>query len=587
MLYLAEVQKQGTGFMGRAKAELRLLACQQSESNWEAVRGEEMVAADEATNLGAGTLVLVDIGKNKQVQRLITDTPKQLVSILQNFSRQQKEFKRKEEEIEQWRHSLEYQSNELNLKVMEMEAERQEFESLREEADQIKQQREEAEAIRQQAVALQEELDRQKQELEGAWAHLRGETMRLEERKGEAGIGGGLDQAQLRSLQELIDRLSSAVAPTDALREQLNASFELMTSQQNFLAHHWQELEQQRNSAQTQQATIDQAMQTLQANWETWHAAQAELNKLQQEITAQEQLIAAKQNQAEFLTLQLEEEERLYRQINQLIDPLAEQEDDRVDVEALRTMPLGELQAVVAELQRELERSSQFVNDQEEELRLQQQAIEELQEKLANTNEIERLNLETQIADEQESYQMLNESLVGSRRNLQERQEIFHRHQAILNERQGIYTDAAQSQRATLEPLLAQVDSQRQRQTEVLQHLESEIEQMRAALQQSHDLLEQQLAEQSRQQAELMQQEEALQAQRVTMGELWGKVNLYQEALQPLQDQINSLREKLESLAGGIAQVQEVRDQQLQVTESLRQALSAVAGEPVPEFVNS
>ncbi len=573
--------------MGRAKAELRLLACQQSESNWEAVRGEEMVAADEASNLGAGTLVLVDIGKNKQVQRLITDTPKQLVSILQNFSRQQKEFKRKEEEIEQWRHSLEYQSNELNLKVMEMEAERQEFEGLREEADQIKQQREEAEALRQQATALQEELDRQKQELEGAWAHLRGETMRLEERKGEAGVGGGLDEAQLRSLQELIDRLSSAVAPTDALREQLNASFELMTSQQNFLAHHWQELEQQRNSAQTQQATIDQAMQTLQANWETWHAAQAELNKLQQEITAQEQLIAAKQNQAEFLTLQLEEEERLYRQINQLIDPLAEQEDDRVDVEALRTMPLGELQTVVAELQRELERSSQFVNDQEEELRLQQQAIEELQEKLVNTNEIERLNLETQIADEQESYQMLNESLVGSRRNLQERQEIFHRHQAILNERQGIYTDAAQSQRAALEPLLAQVDNQRQRQTEVLQHLESEIEQMRAALQQSHDLLEQQLAEQSRQQAELMQQEEALQGQRVTMGELWGKVNLYQEALQPLQDQINSLREKLESLAGGIAQVQEVRDQQLQVTESLRQALSAVAGEPVPEFVNS
>jgi len=546
-----------------------------------------MVAADEATNLGAGTLVLVDIGKNKQVQRLITDTPKQLVSILQNFSRQQKEFKRKEEEIEQWRHSLEYQSNELNLKVMEMEAERQEFESLREEAEQIKQQREEAEALRQQATALQEELDRQKQELEGAWAHLRGEIMRLEERKGEAGVGGGLDETQLRSLQELIDRLSSAVAPTDALREQLNASFELMTSQQNFLAHHWQALEQQRNSAQTQQAAIDQAMQTLQANWETWRAAQAELNKLQQAITAQEQLIAAKQSQAEFLTLQLEEEERLYRQINQLIDPLAEQEDDRIDVEALRTMPLNDLQAVVAELQRELERSSQFVNDQEEELRLQQQTIEELREKLATTNEIERLNLETQIADEQESYQMLNESLVGSRRNLQERQEIFHRHQAILNERQGIYTDAAQSQRAALEPLLAQVDSQRQRQTEMLQHLEREIEQMRSSLQQSRDLLEQQMAAQTRQQSELMQQEESLQNQRVELAEFWGKVNLYQEALQPLQDQINGLREKLEGLAGGIAQVQEVRDQQLQVTESLRQTLNAAAGAAVPELANS
>ncbi|WP_448564845.1 pilus motility taxis protein HmpF [Trichothermofontia sp.] len=585
MLYLAEVQKQATGFMGRAKAELRLLACQPSESSWEAVRGEELVAADEATNLGAGTLVLVDIGKNKQVQRLITDTPKQLVSILQNFSRQQKEFKRKEEEIEQWRHSLEYQSNELNLKVMEMEAERQEFESLREQAEQIKQQREEAEAIRQQAIALQEELDRQKQELEGAWAHLRGETLRLEERKGEAGVGGGLSEAHLRSIQELIDRLSSAVVPTDALREQLNASFELMIHQQTFLDHHWQQLEQQRISAQQQQAMIDQAAQTLEANWATWHDAQANLEKLQREVTIQEQLIGAKQNQAEFLTLQLEEQERLYRQINQLVDPLAEQEDDRVDVEALRAMPLDELQAVVAELQRELERSSQFVSDQEEELRLQQQVIEELRDKLATTNEIERLNLETQIADEQESYQMLNESLVGSRRNLQERQEIFHRHQAILNERQGIYTDAAQAQRAALEPLLAQADSQRQRQQEALRNLESEIEHIRSSLLQSRTLLDEQLAEQTRQQAELVERSETLQSQRVMVSELWGKVNLYQEVLQPLQDRLNGLREKLEALAGGIAQMQEVRDQQLQVTESLRQTLMAVVG-PVPEMAS-
>lgn len=572
--------------MGRAKAELRLLACQQAESSWEAVRGEEILAAEEATNLGAGTLVLVDIGKNKQIQRLITDTPKQLVSILQNFSRQQKEFKRKEEEIEQWRHSLEYQSNELNLKVMEMEAERQEFESLREEAEQIKQQREEAEALRQQALALQEELDRQKQELEGAWAHLRGETMRLEERKHELGRGSGLSEAQLRALQELLDRLSSAVAPTDVLREQLNASFELMTNQQAFLDHHWQQLEQQRTYAQQQEAMIDQAAHTLQANWSTWRQTQASLEKLQQEITAQDQLIGAKQNQVEFLTLQLEEQERLYRQINQLVDPLAEQEDDRVDVQALRNMPLEELQALVAELQRELERSSQFVNDQEEELRLQQQTIEELRQQLATTNEIERLSLETQIADEQESYQMLNESLVGSRRNLQERQEIFHRHQAILNERQGIYTDAAQSQRAALEPLLNQVDSQRQRQQEVLQHLEREIEQMRAALLQSRTLLEQQLAEQTRQQAELMQQEESLQSQRVSVSELRGKINLYEETLQPLQDRLNSLREKLEALAGGIAQVQEVRDQQLQATENLRQTLNAVAGISAPELVN-
>ncbi|MBD0385900.1 MAG: hypothetical protein ICV54_05030, partial [Nostoc sp. C3-bin3] len=105
MLYLAEVQKQKGGLLsGGAKTELKLLACQRTDQNWNTV-SEEVIAAEDASKLNDGALVLVELNPNRQVQR-IQEAGRPLVNILQNFSRQLEKFKLKEDEIDQWKQSL-------------------------------------------------------------------------------------------------------------------------------------------------------------------------------------------------------------------------------------------------------------------------------------------------------------------------------------------------------------------------------------------------------------------------------------------------------------------------------------------------
>ena len=51
-------------------------------------------------------------------------------------------------------------------------------------------------------------------------------------------------------------------------------------------------------------------------------------------------------------------------------------------------------------LKKDLDKMSQFVHDQEEELKLKQEDIDALQEKIEGANEYDRLQLETEIAEE-------------------------------------------------------------------------------------------------------------------------------------------------------------------------------------------
>ena len=92
MLYLAEVLKK-TGFMG-AKTELKLLARQQSDQNWVALPGDELISTDAANDYGSGVLVLVELGANNQIQG-IQDATRQLISILKNFSKMKEKFVKK------------------------------------------------------------------------------------------------------------------------------------------------------------------------------------------------------------------------------------------------------------------------------------------------------------------------------------------------------------------------------------------------------------------------------------------------------------------------------------------------------------
>ena len=586
MLYLAEVQKK-SGFIGGGRVEFKLLACQQSEQNWTAVRGAEIIQASEDATYSTGALVMLELGGNRQIQRH-SEASRQLVAILQKFSEQSKRFKTQEEEIEQWKQSLTYQSHELNRREMEMETRQEQLEQAESDLEQLEAQRQGVETAQEEVKKLQQELERKNQELEGAWAHLNGEMRRLEERQAELGQAPSLDQVQIQQVQQALNRLTGAVAPTESVREQLNHAFAQIDQQQEVLRQHWQTLEQQRNSTEDRRNQVEQQAEVLNKRWEEWRQAEAALLETTVELNTQQGLLSHKQAQMQSLSEHLTGQGNLHQQVYDLLNTSDKVRLGKyVDVMALDAMAIEELQALVEDLEKDLEKVSRFVSDQEEELNLQQQAIDEINQKIEQANEYDRLQLETELADEQDRCQMLNKTLVGQRRNLLEREEVLSQHKAVLLRRQGLATDETSGNSVDLEPVLNQIDGLRQKTAAEMQQLEEQVKQIQSATEDLKQRVEQQTTQQTAKQDELKLLESELLNQRSEVAAVLAKVSIYEEILQPTQDSLDSLKHKLDEIAGLMAQFQEASDYQLQAIAEMRQTVQSLTGDQSPELATS
>jgi chromosome segregation ATPase len=576
VLYLAEVQKQRGGLLGGgAKTELKLLACQRSDQNWSNV-SEETIAAEEASKLNDGALVLVELSPNRQVQR-IQEAGRPLVNILQNFSRQMEKFKLKEDEIDQWKQSLMFQVQELNRREMDMEARWEQLQHLENEVQRLEEQKQEVEASREQIEKLRTEVERNRYELEGAWEHLRGEQRRLDELKSNSPQGAVLDQGQSQLIADLLNRLSNGVSSTGILRENLNFTFELVEKQQATLNPHWQHLELQRHLAQQQQGEVEQLAQILGDRQADFQQIQ---DSFQQEIT-QLQLTKTQLNNKRDLSVILQEQLRNHEDLYQHIQSLLAMSgnvvfEHQVDVEALQNLPLEELQKMAQDLQDKLEIDSSFVRDQEQELNYKEQAIQELEAKIQQASGEELKNLEAELAEEKDLYLMLNKSLKPQRNNLLKQEHIFKQHQNILLQRQGQSAPNSTGDNAiNLESLLSQIDSQRQQQSQELQKLETEIQQLSADLESKQGEIDHQTHELESKRQELKSMAEQLLNLQTATAECWGRVKLYQEALQPIQDCLDGLRDKLQAISDSLNHVQESGDSQLQTITQMRQTIQS------------
>ncbi|MEH1943924.1 MAG: pilus motility taxis protein HmpF [Nostoc sp.] len=585
MLYLAEVQKQKGGLLsGGAKTELKLLACQRTDQNWSTV-SEEVIAAEDASKLNDGALVLVELNPNRQVQR-IQEAGRPLVNILQNFSRQLEKFKLKEDEIDQWKQSLTFQAQELNRREMDMEVRSEQLQQLEDELQQLEEQKQEVDTSRQEIERLQTEVERNRLELEGAWEHLRGEQRRLEERQADFKQGTVLDEEQSRVMSELLDRLSSRAVPTETVKEQLHLAFELVEKQQATLTPHWQKLEEQKTAIAQQQEEVERLAQTFS---DRQNACQEAQNSLVQQ-TAQLQIntadLSSKQEYAQIIKEQLRNAEELYQQIHSLAAisggvVLGQQ----ADVEALEKMPLEELQKIVQDLQHKLEIDASFVHDQEQELKYKQEAIEELQTKINHASDHDHMNLEMELTDEKDLYQMLNSSLVGQRRNMLQHQKFLKQHQAVLLRRQGHTVVEEEGNKVNLEPVLLQIETQRQQYSQEIQKLEREIEQIRSGIELNQGMIDNQTHDLDQKRQEIKAIEENLLSLRRTTAECCGRVNLYEEALQPIQDSLDGLRQKLQGIGESLDRFQETGDSQVQAIAQLRHTLQSLM--PQPELLAS
>ena len=412
MLYLAEVQKQKGGLLsGGGKSELKLIACQRADQNWSPVP-DEMIVTDEASKLNDGALVLVDLSPNRQVQR-IQDAGRPLVNILQNFSRQVEKFKLKEEEIDQWKQSLKLQIQELNRREIEMESRWDEVQKLEDDSKRIDTQQHLINTSRTEVDQLRAEVERNRQDLEGAWEHLRVEQRCLEEIRLNLQQSQSVDNERGQKLSDLLNRLSVTSAPINIVKESLNYAFEFANKQQDVLNLHWQKLDIQRHAANQQQREGEELVQTLGDRQNELQQAQdslaQEITQLQSQIT----IVNSKQELTSILKQYLETEEEFYQKLHLLATKtVAEVAKPEVDVTALQQMPLKELEKMVQDWQEKLDRDSNFVQEQEQELEYKQELIEELQQKIVNATGEELVNLELELVDEQDLYQMLNESLV-------------------------------------------------------------------------------------------------------------------------------------------------------------------------------
>lgn len=563
MQYLAEVQKQAKSFIGGVKTELKLLAFQRNDQTWAGVPTEELITAEEANHFNHGVLVLVELGVNRQVQRPPKEACKELVAILQNLSRLVEKSKNQEDEIEQWRQSLTYQSQELHRREMEIESQGEQLQQLEQEWERLEAQR----------LEVQQEI----QYLE--------EKRQQVPHYSENGKGG-IEPERLSHLQEMLQRLNLAIAPPEILSDQLEAAHQALAMQQAALQKEWQKLEQQKAAAQQVQSQVDLEVVNVKNRQLDWEKIHASLEKAQLELKIQERTLAIKQESAELTNLSWQSQEEIYQQIYRLATGSEYVEGiQKVDIIALQNLPLSELEQTVKHLEEDLHRVERFVNDQEEELKMQQETIDELKSKIDSANEFDRLTIGAELADEEDRYNMLDETLIGQRRSLKERQETLKQHLQVLRRRQGL-SDRQDDQSIDLEPVLRQMELHKKHQEQELQRLETEITQIRQTIQQTHQLLDQQFNEHRSQERELQNQQERLKHLQAEATKLWLQVEVYQQTLQPIQDHFDAVKQKLDAIGQFAERLHHTSESQSQTIGQIHQLITSFADVPEPAMAS-
>jgi chromosome segregation ATPase len=536
VLYLAEVHKK-TGFMG-GKTELKLLARQQSEQNWSTLPGEEVIPVEMASEYNSGVLVLVELDANQQVKK-VQDATRHLVGILKNFSRMREKFRTQEEEIEGWKQSLIYQSQELTRREVDIEARSEELQQLETESHKIEEQLQEFEQTRAQVLQLKEEIDLDRQQLEEAWGRLHGAQQQHEQSQSSA-----LTDEQVQHLEGLMSQLESNLFTGDTLRQSLQGLRDSGNDHQAVLQEFWDRLNQERGQADSAPAELEHEAQLLSLGWQAWHQEQETLIQLQIQQKLQQETLGLKQTQRSLVAHQLQTQVELENSLQSLRDGVTG--NVHVNLNALQEMPLSNLEETVDKLQKELTKLSRFVADQEEELKLQDQTIDELRSKISLVSEYERMNMASDLEDEQQNYRLLEETLQGQRQTLKDRDSVLKLHQGVLNQRKGIVSADGNELGQQITPLLAKVGVHRQALQDALQALERELNSLQETLAQTQSKANAASTSLAQKRSELENQSRTLDERRIEVGRLQGRVGALGQTLQPIQDRINALNHSLD-----------------------------------------
>jgi chromosome segregation ATPase len=539
--YLAEIQKQSKGFMGGVETKLKLIACQRNDQSWGVV-GNESIMVGEASDFGDGALVVVNLGANRQVQGKMELASPKIVAILKNFSRLVEKNQEQEQEINQWKESLAIQSEELSRRQIEMENRLEQVEQMEEEFKQFEQQKAEIAQAQAETESLRAEFVAKSAELEGAWSQLRGQQNNLDEQLKQANV---LDPNQAEELKQQLTILAGVNEAVHQLRDKLKQAESATATQQQAMQAHWQNLTHNLDGIGIKQQELEQMTTELTAKKAEVKSLQSAIAEAEVQLAIKQKSLEVKQELTQFLNLQLENQ-------NNMLEILGGSETEaegtaRINLEKLENMPLPSLEEMVESLKKDLEKVARFVNDQEEELGWQCKAVEELEGKMSQANDFERLTLEQELADEKEAKKMLDKTLVGQRRSLKERHQVLLQHSRVLKRRQGIIDFDFESviQDIDLAPIKQTVEQQQQQLAQQLQELGAEVAQIELNIQEFTTQLEQQRTQKNQLEQEILQRQDQWQELNLQKGAMQSQIDFYQHQLQPLQDNLDQINQQV------------------------------------------
>jgi chromosome segregation ATPase len=558
VLYLAEIQKQNKGFMGGVETKLKLLACQRNDQSWSIVQGNESITGEEASDFGDGALVVVQLGVNRQIQGKPESASQRIVGILQGFSRLLEKTKNQEQEIAQWKESLTIQSEELSRREIEMESRLEQLEQMEEDFKEFDQQRQEINQAKAEAEKIKAEFEAKSSELEGAWKQLHGQQQRLQEQIQQSKV---LDDAQAEQLKKHIANLSSAVASTSLIEDKFRLAFAALNAQEELISSHWQKLEQYSQNVQNQEQELSDCQEQLKDNQQELDALMSSIGEIKEKLQLEQKSLAVKQELAKLLMIQENTQANVLRMFAGFDGELSEQSGQKLDIPALENMPLPNLEKIVENLQKDLEKVARFVSDQEEELGWQCQAVEELEAKIAQASEFERLTLEQELADEREAKKMLDQTLVGQRRSLKERHDVLLQHSRILKRRQGII-DLDNFQDIEIEPIKRSLKEQQEETVKQKQEADQKISQIEQIIIELEANIQQKTTRKKELLLSIEQYQENCQKLNVELAKIRSTVDFYQEYLRSLQDSLDNIRQNLSEMEKAIASYKEYNPQQ-------------------------
>jgi chromosome segregation ATPase len=520
VLYLAEVKNQSKNFMGLSyQTEFKLLASQNNDQTWNRVIGEEVVVCDSIKEyMGKGSLFILNLGTDNQIQGVPELAGERLLNFLQYLSRIVGKSKTQEGDIEQWRLSLNMQAEELANRQTEVDNK--------------------LEYIQQKETELAH-LEAEKDKLHQAWEQVREEQRRLQDKR-------VLKTEQVAKILSFLEIFASLDA--NFLGEHFNQIQQIVATLQGILDEYWKQLEQDKNQLEQKQQKLEQYAQNL---GYCRHDLQLTLESLQQaqtDLVVHTNILQAKKNLLQEIDLSLDNLHNLYQEIANLKDDPANGNGEiRIDLENLENMPLGELENTVNQLQEDMKKLVNFVNMQEEELTLQANYVKEVEQKIAESSDLDKLSLETELADAQEAMKLLNETLVGQRRNVKTQQKILNQHLKILNRRKGIL-DLQSFEIIDLNPLLIKIEKQ----IEITQNKKQQLQQESDSLEQSLHQIQQRINQKNQiyqqQQKKVEQEQQKTEQAQVIFTQMESKVNFLEEVINPLQNNLNTLRNSWQNI---------------------------------------